>query len=172
LAKTILLYGNVRFNSAKDASPDELKSTTILFNPGIGYQFNENWAVGLNLALSSSKDETSPTTDVKTTFLQAGPFVRYTQSLGSIFYVYGQAEFGFKSLKIEQTNNPNDFEATGVVANLFPAFAIDLKNKFMVNFSFGGLKYETAKVKDADNAQTNFNFNFAQQVNIGVSKNF
>src|SRR5215469_11139689 len=88
-----LLFGNLGFNS----STDELKNKTIVWsaNPGIGYQFNENWTAGLNIYWGQNSTTDSPGSSNKTTVNtgRVGPFIRYTKNFGnSIFYYYGHLD--------------------------------------------------------------------------------
>ncbi len=173
LANTILLYGTVGIGSTKSADDKPTKVRTITINPGIGYQFNDNWAVGIGIGFFSrnTNNEAADTEDKLTEF-NAGPFIRYTKPLSNIFNVFGQLDLGFKA-KNDDLNGPdNEKKSSGVYASVTPAVSVNLKNNFMLNFGFGGLSFTSDKVKDADNAETKFALTFGQQVNIGISKNF
>lgn len=47
---TILVGGNVAYSSeTTDYTNSETKSNQFSFSPKVGYQFHENWTVGVNL---------------------------------------------------------------------------------------------------------------------------
>ncbi|MBK7885071.1 MAG: porin family protein [Chitinophagaceae bacterium] len=171
LANTVLLYGNLGFSSTKEAN--ETKVSSFDFNPGIGYQFNDNWAAGL--AVRVGLDKTDPKGDdneTKSNDFELGPFVRYTQPLSNIFNVFGQLDLGFKASKVDPPGDNNEVKSSGFYGQIAPAIQVNVKNWFALNFGFGGLRFDSDKVEDADNAKTSIKFDFGQQVNIGISKNF
>jgi hypothetical protein len=172
LANTILLYGVVGFSSSKPAIQDAKSTSSLLFNPGVGYQFNNNWAVGLQATLQTTKTPVNADDFNHLTDFEVGPFLRYTHSLSNIFNVYGQLDLGITGSRDKTDNVDPVGKSAGFLGRIYPAISINVKNNFMLNFAFGGLSFETDKVKDADESQTDINFNFGQQFNFGVSKNF
>jgi len=164
---SILVYGNVGFNSDKDAA--ENKESSFSINPGVGYQFTDNWTAGVNLGYSQTKNNPAvvgaPTSTWKG--YNAGVFARYTKPLGSIFSIFGQGNAGYLG--------GEDF--TGVKSNgfgveVFPAIALNVHNGFALNFSFGGISYASTKTKGASESRNEFRLHFGQQVSAGISKNF
>lgn len=168
---TILLYGDLGFQSDKTATDPAFTTSTIVFRPGVGYQFNDNWTVGINLGVESSKQEVNGGDNKVNTF-EAGPFLRYTQPLSDIFRVFGQLDLGFRASKNDPVGDNNEVKSTGFVGRVFPAIAVNVKNNLCLNFGFGGLGFETNKVEDADNSSSSFFLTFGSQFNIGISKNF
>ncbi|XZF13022.1 outer membrane beta-barrel protein [Chitinophagaceae bacterium MMS25-I14] len=172
-----LLYGNLDLNfyHQKDATLETQQYGSI--NPGIGYQFNDNWTVGLagGFSILSTKDTTGAHTTKRfnTTQFNVGPFVRYTQPLSEIFAFYTQLEGGFLTgnTKFDNTDLPG-YKYSGFYARLTPAIGVNVHNGFALNFGIGGIGYTSQKVKDASNSSSSFALTFGQQVNIGVSKNF
>lgn len=161
---SILLYGNVNAGSSKSAA--DVKSSNFTINPGIGYQFNDNWTVGANLGFGTAK-----TGDLtKTNQFAAGPFVRYTENLSNTFAIYTQLQGGFSSSKT--TTGNVEVKSNGFNVGLFPAVFVNVNKNFGLNLSFGGLDFTSSKIKDASNSSNSFNFTFGQSVNIGISKNF
>jgi len=162
---SILLYGNVGVSSTKEADDDKTSSFNI--NPGVGYQFTDNWTAGVNLGYGQTKYNPSGIGATSTSKdYNAGVFARYTKPLGSIFSIFGQANVGYVG---------TDFDggkSNGFGANVFPAVALNVHNGFALNFSFGGISYETTKVKGASESRNAFALNFGQQAHIGISKNF
>ncbi len=163
---SVLVYGNLSVNTNKSAT--DVKQTSFQFMPGIGYQFNDNWTAGANIGIGSYKY--TPVTGASTTTntFAAGPFLRYTQPLSNIFSVFGQLDATFGNSK---TNNGGT-ESNSFNLGITPYAAINLKNNFALNFSFGGLSYETNKVKGASKSSNSFGLTFGQGASFGISKNF
>lgn len=161
---TVLLYGNIGYNSSNPATGET--ENTLSINPGIGYQFNDNWTVGANLGLETQKEG-----EFKSNSFSAGPFVRYTEALSNTFAIYMQLQGGFTSSKFENPGQA-DFKTNGFNAGIFPAVFVNVNKNFGLNFSFGGINFASQKVDGASKSSSNFNINFGQSFNIGVSKNF
>lgn len=157
-SNTVLVYGNVGFNSQKTGS-----STVSSYNvsPGIGYQWTNNWTGGLNLIVSGAKTATD-----KATALSIGPFIRYTQPLAGIFAIYGQLNTNYLSGK------SGDTRLSGFGATLFSAIGMNLKNSFALNFTFGSLSFTSQKLTGSANATTDFGLSFGSGAGFGISKNF
>jgi hypothetical protein len=169
-----LLYGNVNFDlyHLKDASPETKQIGSIM--PGVGYQFNENWTVGLagGYALLSTKEANSDKR-LNASEFRVGPFLRYTKNISPLFSCYTQLDLGYLGGKTayDGTELPGT-KFNGFYAGITPAIMVHVHNGFALNFGFGGLSYASRKFDGADNANSDFKFTFGQQVNIGVSKNF
>lgn len=165
---TLLVGGNIGIESQNldFNGGSETKASTFEVNPFVGYQFDNHWTVGVESGIGSTKQEDSgiDTQDLRN--FSIGAFARYTQSLSETFAVFGQLGAGYQSAK----NKLNDADADGVYVGFTPVLFINFKNSFGLNFSIGGIRYETL---NSDVADTNsFNFDFGQTVNIGISKNF
>jgi long-subunit fatty acid transport protein len=174
---TILVYGNIGYNSTTEPSSNDKKTNNFTFSPGIGYQFTDNLTAGIAANIGSGKETTTgilSTTSTSNIFT-GGPFVRYAHKLSDLFFVYGQLEGQFGGAKLKQTvaNISTETKFKTVDVNLFPAVFINLKNSFGLNFSIGGISYSSFKADDANaKANTEFNFSFGKSANIGISKNF
>lgn len=168
---SVLVYGNAGFSSNKSAS--DSKSSSYTLNPGVGYQFSENWTAGLAFGVNGSRSEIGTSGNFnKTTGFEVGPFVRYTHKISDLFSLFGQANANYT------TSEFKPFTGTGSTVNGFnlgiiPAVQLNVKNGFALNFGFGGIEFESQKF-DAPGAEASnsFNFTFGQQVNFGISKNF
>lgn len=171
-ANSILVYGNLSIGTETDAAKNHEFNFGI--NPGVGYQFDNHWTVGLTGGFNTTRDRADKADDwnYENTYSVA-PFLRYTQGLGKIFAVYGQLEVGYQGQTDGVTNN-NDSKvsANGVYASLTPYIGINVYRGFALNFQFGGLGFSSMKVKDADNSDNSFGLTFGKQFSVGVSKNF
>ena len=156
-SNTLLVYGTVSAESQKLGNSN---ANGYTFAPGVGYQWNDNWTAGLNLDLSGSKNT------AKSSFVSAGPFIRYAQPLAGPFAIYGQFNANFLSGKIGSTTY-NGFQGT-----LFPAIGVDLKNSFALNFTFGALSFTTQKSAGEAESQSSFRVAFGSGAGFGISKNF
>ena len=180
---TYLLYGNVGFTANTDSIGS--KTNSYNFNPGIGYQFKDNWTLGLNIAIGGSQQETVvgnvPTGNYnKTTSFNIGPFIRYSYPLGNIFSIYGQFELNYLS----GTISPYDLVSgsySGFGTDFFPAIGVNIKNGWALNLSIGGISYQTKTYKGdlyvnsnggVTNSANQFAVTFGQGATFGISKNF
>lgn len=181
---TVLVAGHVGFSSEKsEPTGSEETTNSFEFAPKVGYQFHDNWTVGIEAGIGTAKSEESnavETEENKVNAFSAGAFVRYTRPLTDIFSVFADLGVGFQNEKYTTsssatvgdvvTSTSSTSKANGMYIGITPAVLVNVKNGFALNFSFGGLGYETMNTDDVDNSA--FAFNFGQTVNIGISKNF
>lgn len=174
---TLLVFGNVGYHNTTHQGTDN-KESSFNFNPGVGYQFSDHWTAGIRADINSAKSDNFINTGIGVTPIKykysetgVGPFVRYSKSLSDIFSVYGQVEAGFGSGK-DKYNGVTATKYTGFRSNLFPAIGINLHKGFALNADFGGLSYNTSKVKGTSGSTNTFDFTFGSTIKIGVSKNF
>lgn len=183
---TILVAGSIGFATDKTtfANDDESKNSFFGIAPKVGYQFHDNWTVGIQGGVGFSKDEdtdTSGPVDVtsesKTTYLQVGPFVRYSRNISEIFGFFTDLDLGYQSSK--NTFDPgtplsveSERKGNGFYAQITPAIFINVKKNFGLNVSFGGLGFNSLNYDNNGGDESEFGFNFGQTVNIGISKNF
>ncbi len=170
-ANSVLVYGNIGYHSTKDA--DDTKTRSFNINPGVGYQFDRNWTVGLTGSFGTDRTKLNvPNSEwhFNNTY-SAGVFLRHTMPLGKIFFMYNQLEASYIGSTVVITNTSNSsLTANGFRASLTPAVGINVWDGFALNFSFGGIDYTTLKTSGAPSSQA-FNFTWGTQVNVGVSRN-
>jgi hypothetical protein len=172
---TILVGGNIGYTSdTYDYQSNKVKATSFDFSPKAGYQFDDNWTVGAEFKVSSSKQE-GDLNKTKSNSFKAGAFVRYTVPLSETFSVFGDLGAGFQNRRNKSYENDrliSDAKADGMYVGLTPALFINMKKGFGLNFSIGGLGYETLSYDNNGVDVKSFYFNFGKTVNIGISKNF
>lgn len=172
---TILVGGNIGYTSEKiDREVSALKTNTFQFSPKVGYQFHDNWTAGAEFVVESSKTNNGGL-EGKANNFKAGAFVRYTMPLNETFSVFADLGAGFQNQKIKTNDNGvflSESKADGFYAGVTPALFINMKKGFGLNFSIGGLGYETLAIDSEDVDYSKFSFNFGKTVNIGISKNF
>jgi len=167
-----LVYGNLGFTSSKD----DAKNTNITWNanPGVGYQFNSHWTVGLNLGYSQNSEKLDGDNNRTTVnnYL-VGPFVRCTHEIGTggMFYYYGQLNASYEGGYTTYGDQPSFSKHTGFDVMAYPAIGMHVSKCWGINFSIGGIGYSTDKYDGAANANNSFNFTFGHQVNVGVQAN-
>ena len=172
---TILVGGNIGFTSEKtEFANSERTVNEFSFSPKVGYQFHENWTVGGEFTVSSSNDDNG-ITEEKNNGFKLGAFVRYTMPLSQTFSVFADMGAGFQNAKYKEYGPGNAFaksKADGMYVGVTPALFINMKKGFGLNFSIGGLGYETLSYDKNGPDVNSFYFNFGQTFNIGISKNF
>ncbi len=174
---TILVGGNISYNSNKIEREDApAKTDAFAFSPKAGYQFHDNWTAGVEFALVSSKS-TLGEGEGKSNDYKIGGFVRYTYPLNETFSVFADLGVGYQNQKFksyESGSLTSTNEGKGIYTGITPALFINMKKGFGLNFSIGGLGYETLNydISGGDVDSSQFYFNFGKTVNIGISKNF
>jgi hypothetical protein len=189
-AGSILIYGSVGYGTDKvtdnDGLPGSLdavtKERTWNFSPAVGYQFNENWTIGLQLNMVGTKvthDNDGMDDEATARDMEIGPFIRHTMPITPTFFVFNQLNLSYHS----GTANFDDgvvgtpdieTQHNGFGISWFPAVGVNFTKCMALNFSFGGLGYHNVTTDLAGPAEakdSGFNFNFGQTVNIGISAN-
>jgi hypothetical protein len=174
---TILVGGNIGYTSEKtEREIASAKNNVFQFSPKIGYQFHDNWTAGIEFSVVTSKSNLGEGEGKANTF-KTGAFVRYTMPLNETFSVFADLGAGFQNQKIKNYENGSlvsDNKADGFYTGITPALFINMKKGFGLNFSIGGLGYETLNynISGSDVDYSKFFVNFGQTFNIGISKNF
>jgi hypothetical protein len=170
--KSILLYGDINLTTTRD--PGQNKFTNWNAMPGVGYQFNRNWTVGLQLSWGQDAKKNKDGIDSTNNMYNVGPFVRYSHYIGrsETFFWFSQLNVGYQGIYSTTEGNPAFNKGTGVHIGAFPALGINVGRSVCLNFSIGGISYTTLKMENAEYSNNVFNLNFGQQMNFGVSKNF
>ncbi|MCR4031664.1 MULTISPECIES: outer membrane beta-barrel protein [Flavobacterium] len=173
---TVLVGGNVGYTSQTvDYGVVKFKTDAFEFSPRVGYQFHDNWTVGGEFTLSSSKQQDENSNgEAKLNANKFGAFVRYTMPLNETFSVFADLGAGFQNQKTTTDDGTGNstIKADGFYAGITPALFINMKKGFGLNFSIGGLGYESLSFDNDGPDVKSFGFNFGKTVNIGISKNF
>lgn len=169
---TILVGGNIGITSDKMGND---KESTFEFSPTVGYQFNENMTIGLQASVLNETYEYDGGEN-KANGLRIGAFYRYAKPLSELFSVYADVAAGYQTVKAETTLTgmpTTSVKSNGFYAGITPALFINMKNSFGLNFSIGGLQYNSMTSDTTPSVKSSgFDFNFGKTVNIGISKNF
>jgi Outer membrane protein beta-barrel domain len=181
--QSILLYGNLGITTT--TNPDNSKTTNWMAAPGVGFQFNHNWTLGLQISWGQDASKSVAGDKYTVNSYAVGPFARYTRYIGKseTFYWYSQLNVDYAGGYNTSEGNPAVDKHTGVSVSLMPAVGANLGRGLGLNFSIGGLGYSSDKytgtldgnvagTANTVNATKSFWFNFGQTVNVGISKNF
>ncbi|MFC0781103.1 outer membrane beta-barrel protein [Flavobacterium sp. HJSW_4] len=172
---TILVGGNISYSSSnRDFQTFSDNYHEFGFSPKVGYQFHDNWTVGGEFLFASSKSDIDGRMTSKSNDFKAGAFLRYTVPLSETFSVFADLGAGFQNQKntVNSIEGENESKGDGFYAGITPALFINMKKGFGLNFSIGGIGYETLSFDNNGPDVKQFEFNFGKTVNIGVSKNF
>ena len=171
-AGSILVYGNLGFYSGQDSSKG--KSVGFNINPGVGYQLDKMWTVGLQGGYSANGYTPNGDKKYNQSSMSIGAFVRHTHHISDIFSVFAQLDLGYMSGN--ETYDGKDIPGakwTGFGAMITPAVSVNVGKCWALNFSFGGLGYMSQNYSGTPSVTTSsFNFTFGQTANIGISKYF
>lgn len=154
----------------QSSSYDGNSETYFTIIPEIGYNLNEDWAVGIVLGYGESKttlkeDGVKKTAKVKA--FEIAPYARYTF-----------AKFDKVNLFVDGTVGYKHENYAGVKTNTFalgfkPGIAVNLNEKLSFVTHVGFLGYENAKVKGADKATNTFGVGLdGSNLSFGVYYNF
>ena len=154
----------------QSSSYDGNSETYFTIIPEIGYNLNEDWAVGIVLGYGESKttlkeDGVKMTAKVKA--FEIAPYARYTF-----------AKFDKVNLFVDGTVGYKHENYAGVKTNTFalgfkPGIAVNLNEKLSFVTHVGFLGYENAKVKGADKATNTFGVGLdGSNLSFGVYYNF
>jgi hypothetical protein len=169
---TVLVGGSIGYESETvDYVGGESKVSSFNFSPRVGYQFNDNWTVGGEFTVGSSKNDEQ---EFKTNEFKAGAFLRYSVPLNQTFSVFADLGVGLQNRTYKDYSGPfmTKSKGDGLYVGVTPALFINMKKGFGLNFSIGGIGYDTLSYDNNGPDVNTFYFNFGQTFNIGISKNF
>lgn len=172
-----LIFGNI--GGARSANQDVYsqstqKSSLVSCQLGIGYSVSRRTTLGLQAYYKrflSSDDANSSKIIQEGMGLAA--FGRYTQGVGSIFFVYLHVYAGYDQSVRRNYDSPGTYttdKGNGLSAGLYPAIGAQVYKGWALNFNIGGIQY--GWLNSAANKQNNLTYNFGQSATFGISKTF
>lgn len=133
---TILVSGNMGYNSQISgdlASSPRIKNFN--FSPKVGYQYNDNWTVGVESSINSYKYVNSQ--ELNNNGFLLGGFLRYSKPLSEILSAYADFGIGYQYIKYwDVTGNNSTMSTTkenGFYTGVTPAIYLNLKKNFGLN---------------------------------------
>ena len=152
------------------SSYDGNSETYFTIIPEIGYNLNEDWAVGMTIGYGEAKTKMNvagvKVTDKVKTF-QIAPYARYTF-----------AKFDKVNLFVDGTVGYSHVNYAGTKTNSFglglkPGVAVNLNDKLSFVAHVGFLGYQNDKVKGDDKSTNTFGLNLdGSNLSFGVYYNF
>jgi hypothetical protein len=171
---TYMVSGNVVYQSINNTQNGASDYTNFGFSPKVGYQFLENWTVGIETGVFSQKWKTDVSYQNKNDSFSAGGFVRYSKPLSETFSLFADFGLGYlhrkESLNTDTTNISTKYD--GFYAEFEPLLFLRVKNNFGINFGLGGVSLRSLANKASNNTQNQFDFTFGQAYTVGIQKNF
>ena len=150
-------------------SYDGNSETVWSIMPEIGYNLNEDWAIGLVVGYGEGKDKTKiegiTYTDKVKTFT-ISPYVRYTPVKLDKVNIFIDGGFGYQNIKWGDVKD--NIWQFGVK----PGVAINLNDKLSFVSHFGFLGYKNEKFKGDDESTKSFGFNLGSEGSFGMYYNF
>ncbi len=156
----VYLGGSVGFQTT---SHDGNSTSSLKILPEIGYNLDENWAVGITLGYAQDKSYS----DVKEKMFQISPYVRYTVAKLDKVNIFVDGAVGYLHYDNDGAKS-NAFEV-----GLKPGVSVNLNDKLSFVSHFGFLSYQYAKADtEGAKAYNTFGFDLSSNVSFGLYYNF
>ena len=158
------LGGGIGFQTS---SYDGNSETYFTILPEVGYNLDENWAVGMTVGYGEARTKIKGEGTEKVKAFQIAPYARYTF-----------AKFDKVNLFVDGTVGYKHENYAGVKTNTFaigfkPGVAVNLNEKLSFVAHVGFLGYENEKVKGADKSTNTFGVGLdGSNLSFGVYYNF
>ena len=148
------------------SSYDGNSTTVWSILPEIGYNLDENWAVGMTVGYGESSVKVSGVKEKVKTF-QISPYARYTFVKFDKVNLFVDGGIGYKHENYAGTKT-NTFSV-----GLKPGVAVNLNDKLSFVAHVGFLGYENEKVKGDDKSTNSFGLDLnGNNLSFGVYYNF
>ena len=162
----VYVGGSIGFASE---SYDGNSETVWSIMPEIGYNLNEDWAIGVVVGYGEAKDKEKVNgvtiTDKVKTFT-ISPYARYTAVKLDKVNIFIDGGFGYQNVKWGDVKD--NIWQFGVK----PGVSINLNDKLSFVSHFGFLGYKNEKLKGDDESTKSFGFNLGSEVSFGMYYNF
>lgn len=187
---SFLVSGNFGYSSDKESFTGYyFKANQFKISSKTGYQISKDFTLGIELAYGNVKvkeDDLAHKIRYEANIYNFGGFIRYSKSLVGIFSFFTDLSGGkvieTRHNAVSDTPYPYIEKKRGYFLILNPSILIEVKNKFGLTFSMGGVKYVAEKLVDAnyDNQPSdtknykasNLEFTFGKAFEVGFQKNF
>lgn len=114
---------------------DENDNTSFVLAPEVGYEFNEQWAVGAQLLFNHNKLKVGEH-KIKSNGFAFAPYARFSFFENKIIRCFVDGGIGVSTYKIKDGDNESGFEL-----GLKPGIAIKLTDHFSLITKYGFLGY-------------------------------
>lgn len=155
----VYVGGSVGFSVSKPSGGESTTTWSLL--PEVGYNLNENWAVGTVIGYGESGK--SPN---KAKRFEFSPYARYTAVKLNNINVFLDGGVSYVNSDIAGTKT-NGFEV-----GIKPGVAVNLDEKLSFVTHIGFLGYDYSKVKGASGGTSSFGLSLDNSVSFGLYYNF
>ena len=160
----VYVGGGVGFATA---SNDGNTATNLKFIPEIGYNLNEDWAIGIALGYAQNETKVNGN-ETKVKSFQVSPYARYTFARFDKVNLFIDGGVGF------QQDDADGLKTNTFTVGLTPGLAVNLNDKLSFVTHFGFLGYTNTKL-DVDGAKATNAVGFdldGSSLSFGVYYNF
>ncbi|MBC7607187.1 MAG: outer membrane beta-barrel protein [Burkholderiales bacterium] len=174
----IFIEGQLSFSSSKETNSfegkdfEEIKKSNTVFTPKAGYFISDDFAIGVQLAMSSSKEEntdliTPATDESKISGFGAGVFARYYfLNLGQRFKTYTELGLAFGSSK-KRVNSVETNKIDGFGVGLDLGMNYFVTPKMAISFGLSNvLAFNATNDKDVVNNTESKTNSFSGNLNL------
>lgn len=166
------LGGNASFKSSKQGDTNNYSYNTLALSPQLGFFIKDNFEIGGQLSLSTSKNDWGYQKSKNFGFI-IGPYARYyhfTENNRFAFYGHAQAVIGFGKNSYEDTSNKNEAKSNLIGISLSPGFTYFFTDKWGLDLQLSGvsLSWQDPNTDADNNMQTNFDTSFSLQPSLGL----
>ncbi len=157
--------GNLGWNTTKADASKALHNFRVL--PELGYQFHDNWGVGIQLGYTHQQRLATPESRIYYNGLYVSPFVRYSYLKGNVAHLFVDTRVGYGYGKYTAGGE----ELHSVDAGFIPGIGIHLSDHLMLTAKAGFLGYQYGKAGSEKIHSGGFEANL-DQVEIGARFKF
>jgi hypothetical protein len=176
---SIIVLGNVGLNitATDDTTRNKSHAGIFVFNPAVGYQVSEKWAIGIvgEIQRSSYRTEIAGTPGTvqkgNMTTTGGGVFGRLSLPISNMLFVAIQNELIYKTLTASGNGAGRPGLYHEATLNVIPNLGIRIKKGYAVNLSFGNLTASYGKTREGSH-NYGLNSNLGRGVMFGFTKNF
>lgn len=168
----MMVGGSFEFNSTSYHATDLNNYSSFQISPSFGYFISDNFAVGANLGISTSRNGIGAGKTFYTSF-GLGPFARYYFFMSNEkFAFFGDADLSFA---VDKTNPPSGNTSRGshVRFALSPGAVYFLNEHWAAEPGIGGLSVVSRNHENNNDDSTSFRFALSSfGSNLGVRYHF
>ena len=141
--------------------------TSFSINPEIGYNLDENWAIGTTIGYTYNYNS-----GIKTNAFEVAPYARYTYAKFDAVSLFLDGGFGFQTYKVSQDGHSSD-SMNGWQVGIKPGVKVDLTSKLSFVAHVGFLGYRDADDNKSAWGENGFGFKLdGNNLGFGLYYNF
>lgn len=138
----VWMGGSIGFSTSKVDIDGADRTTNFNIMPEVGYQFSDNWAVGIRLGYGRTNDDDLGKIDAFT----VNPFARFSFLKGNVGSLFVDGGVGYTYGKVKSTDAKTNMFEVG----FRPGVCVNLSQSLQLTGRFGFLGYQHENVKRGD----------------------